>query len=52
MGGELDLAQEALGAKDCTQLRPEYLERNRSAVFQVSGEIDRGMPPRPSSCSM
>ena len=39
-GGELDLAQEPLGAERCGELRMEHLERDRPVVLQVLGQVD------------
>ena len=44
-GGDLDLAEEALGAERGGQLRPEDLDRDLAAVLQVLGEIHVAMPP-------
>ena len=41
-GGEPDLALEALGAERRGQLGMEHLERDRTVVPEVAGEIDRG----------
>jgi hypothetical protein len=43
-GGELDLAQEALGPQGRGQLRPQHLDRDRAVMLLVLGEIDRGHP--------
>ena len=41
-GGELDLAQEALGAERIGELGVEHLERDRAVVPEVLREPDRG----------
>ncbi len=46
-GGELDLAEEALGAERGGQLGVEHLERDRAVVLQVLGEEDRGHAAAP-----
>ena len=46
-GGELDLAQEALGAERGGELGVEDLERDRAVVLQVLGEEDGGHAPAP-----
>ena len=43
-GGDLDLAQEALGAERGRQLGVEDLERDLAVVPEVLGEVDRGHP--------
>ena len=40
--GQLDLAQEPLGAERGRQLRVQHLERHRAVVAEVGREIDRG----------
>jgi hypothetical protein len=46
-GGELDLAQEPLGAEAGRHLGVEHLEGHRAVVPQVAGEVDRGHAPTP-----
>ena len=41
LGGELDLAEEALGADDRGELGVHHFERDRAVVSEVVGEIDR-----------
>ena len=38
-GGELDLAQEPLGAERCGQLRMEHLERDGAVVLEVLRQV-------------
>ena len=40
-GGQLDLAQEPLGAERGGELGVEHLERDRAVVPEVLGEVDR-----------
>lgn len=42
LGGELDLAEEALGAQGSGNLRVNQLERNRALLPEVMRQIDRG----------
>ena len=44
LGGKSDLAEEAFRAERMGELRMENLERHRSVVLQVLGEVDRGHP--------
>ena len=41
-GGDLDLAQEPVGADVRSQLRVQDLDRYRTAVLEILGQIDRG----------
>ena len=41
-GPRPDLAQKALGAERGGELGLEHLERDRAAVLEVAGEVDRG----------
>ena len=41
-GGELDLAEEALGAERGGELGMEHLERDRAVVPEVLGQVDGG----------
>src|SRR6476619_4916611 len=43
-GGDLDLAEEALGSDGAGQLRPEDLHGDRAVVLQVLSEVDGGHP--------
>ena len=40
-GGELDLAQEPLGAERRGELGMEHLEGDRAVVLEVLGQVDR-----------
>ena len=51
-GGELDLAEEPVGAEGRGQLWVEHLERDRPVVAQVVREVNHGHAPRPSSRSI
>ncbi|HZI21522.1 MAG TPA: hypothetical protein VFD76_03370 [Gemmatimonadales bacterium] len=42
--GDLDLAQEPLGAERRGDLGPEHFERDAAAVLQVGGEVNRRHP--------
>ena len=44
-GGDLDLAQEPVGAQRLRQLGPEHLYRHLAVVSQVLGQIHRGHAP-------
>ena len=44
-GGELNLVLEPLGAERGSELGVEHLERDRSLVLDVAGEIDRRHAP-------
>src|SRR5690242_384335 len=41
VGGDSDLAEEALRAENRRELRPEEFERHRPIVLEVPGEVDR-----------
>ena len=40
-GGQLDLAEESIGAQGRGKLGPEQLDRHGAMVLQILGEIDR-----------
>jgi hypothetical protein len=42
MGGDLDLAQEALGSDGRGELRAEHLDGDRAVVFGIVAEVHRG----------
>ena len=44
-GGEVNLAEEALGSHRGGELGVEHLDRDRSIVLEVAGEPDGGHPP-------
>ena len=50
-GDGANLTQEALGAEGGTELGVEDLQRDRSVVLEIVGEIHPGHPARPSSRS-
>jgi hypothetical protein len=41
-GGDLDLAQEALGTDDGGELGVQDLDRHLAGVLQIVGQVDRG----------
>ena len=45
--GELDLAEESLGAEAAAEVGTHDLERHLTAVAQVPGDVDRGHAARP-----
>lgn len=47
LGGDLDLAEEAIAAKGNGQLRAQDLERDAALELAVLGEVDHGHPPTP-----
>ncbi len=47
VGGEPDLAQEALGAQDGSQLTAQQLESHWAVVLEVAREVDRGHASAP-----
>lgn len=44
-GGELDLAQEALGSQGMREFRVQYLDGDEPLVSQILRKVDRGRPP-------
>ena len=51
-GGDLDLAEEALGSERVGELGSQDLEGHPAVVPEVVGEIHRGHPAPPSSRSI
>ena len=45
LGGDFDLAEEAVFTQRRGELRPEYLHRDPAVVLHVLGEVDGGHPP-------
>ena len=45
MGGDADLAQEALSAEDGAELRLEHFDRDEAIVLEVARAIHGGHPP-------
>ena len=45
LGGDFDLAEEAVFTQRRGELRPEYLHRDPAVVLHVLGEVDSGHPP-------
>jgi len=46
LGGDLDLAEEAVAAEGRGQLEAQNLQRHGAAELEISGEIDGGHPAR------
>jgi len=48
LGGDFDLAQEALGADGRGDLGGQDLDRHLAVMLGIFGEVDLSIPPAPS----